>query len=163
MKILLKTLFLPFVFVLCCSPSSPSGTYLYEITEVGGNPISEWIEAVEAHYMDLGLVKMDYPLEIEFEGLTPRQTTKLKGRVRFLKSGWFDIQRWYDDDTGFRVATFPSGSISFSSDTVFIDYSFRDLKITFESIKGGFYYFLDRQSIDILWDSAIPFSAVRKK
>ena len=166
MKILLKALFLSFLFVLSCSksPTSPSGTYIYEITEVYGMSISEWIELEEAHYMDLGLVKMDFPLEIEFEGLTPRNTTNLKGRVKFLKSGWFDIQRWYDDGTGFRAATFPSVShTSSSNDTVLIDYSFRDLKITSSSIEGGFYYFLERQWIHILWGSTTPFSAVRKK
>ena len=164
MKILLKMLFLFFVFILYCSPNSPSGTYLYEITEVSGMPISEWIEAVEAHYMDLGLVKLDYPLEIEFEGLTPRQTTKLKGQVKFLKSGWFDIQWWYDDGSGFRTATYPSIWHTYSSsDTVLIEYEFRDLKITFDSLEGGLYYFLFRQNHDIEWGSTISFSAVRKK
>ncbi len=168
MKILLKALFLSFVFVLYCSPSSPSGTYLYEITEVLGIPISEWIAETEANLdsikMDYPLEKMDYPLEIQIEGLTPRFTRNLKGRVKFLKSGWFDIQRWFDDDTGFSAATFPSiGYTSSSSDTVLIEYDFVDLKITSDSIKGGFYYSVYRQWIDIEWASTTPFSAIRKK
>ena len=164
MKIILKMLFLSCIIILYCSPNSPSGTYLYEITEVSGNPISEWIEKTEAHYMDWDLVKMDYPLEIQIEGFTPRLTGKLKGRVRFLKSGWFDITRWHDNGSGFRADTYPSVWLTHSpGDTVLIEYDFRDLKITSNCIHGGLYYFLHRQGHDIEWVYPTPFSAARKK